>query len=474
MAKAADKKDVQKVPFENHGKLQKKSIDNILMNETSTFITVSALTFAIKNQLESNFVGLTVQGEISNAKLHSSGHFYFDLKDSEAKISAVMFRPDSQQLRRPPKEGDQVIVKGSISVYPPHGKYQMIVRSLEYQGIGELLLKFEMLKKKLQALGWFDQERKKKLPQFPKTIGVVTSPTGAVIQDIIQVLKRRCYGFHLVLYPVRVQGEGAPFEIAQAISEFNRYQLADVLIIGRGGGSLEDLWAFNEAVVVKAIFESEIPTISAVGHETDVTLADFVADIRAPTPSAAAEIVSTETETQIAFLKKIEKSLAYCLQHQLKRYQRDLLSFKRHPLLASPYSVLAAPMQKLDDLKERLDEKIKNEIFKLRETLTGRSREVKALKPTAQLELFKTKLHQLEKRLNETSGATLNLKNQKLKEIKEKLVSLDPKNVLKRGYSILFAEKEGSVIVSAQTLIHGQKLRALLSDGEARLTVNHE
>lgn len=444
------------------------------MDEPSTFITVSELTFAIKNQLESRFGGLTVQGEVSNAKLHSSGHLYFDLKDREAKISAVMFRPQSQQLKRPPKEGDQVVVKGSISVYPPHGKYQMIIRSLEYQGIGELLLKFEILKKKLLERGWFDQERKKPLPKFPKRIGVVTSPTGAVIQDIIHILRRRFSGFHLLLYPVRVQGPEAPSEIARAIVDFNRYQLADVLIVGRGGGSLEDLWAFNEEIVAKAIFDSQIPIISAVGHETDVTLADFVADIRAPTPSAAAEIVSAEKSLYLEFLNRAEKNLAYALSHHLKRYQTHLSSYKRHPLFATPYALLAAPMQRLDDIKERLDEKIRNEILRKKYILGARQREASALKPTAQLALCRTKLHHLEKRLNDTNQAALKMKSQKLKEIGDRLVAVDPKNVLKRGYSILFAEKEGSVIVSTQTLTPGKKLRALLSDGEAKLTVNHE
>ena len=203
-----------------------------------------------------------------------------------------------------------MIVKGALSVYPPHGKYQMLVRSLSYMGMGELLLKLEALKKKLQALGWFDKEHKKPLPKFPRTIGVVTSPTGAVIKDIIQVLSRRASGFQLILNPVRVQGAEAPFEIAQAIAEFNRHQLADVLIVGRGGGSLEDLWAFNEEVVAKAIFESTIPIVSAVGHESDVTLADFVADVRAPTPSAAAEIVSAERPTIWSCLSKRKKASA--------------------------------------------------------------------------------------------------------------------------------------------------------------------
>jgi exodeoxyribonuclease VII large subunit len=442
------------------------------MSESSTYITVSELTFAIKNQLESRFSTLNLQGEISNAKLHSSGHLYFDLKDAGAKISAVCFKPHYQQLSRPPKEGDQVIVKGSLSVYPPHGKYQLIVRQIQYLGIGELLLKLEALKKKLQALGWFDKEKKKPLPKFARTIGVVTSPTGAVIRDIIHVLKRRFSGFHLILNPVRVQGVEAVFEIAKAIEEFNKYQLADVLIVCRGGGSLEDLWAFNEELVAKAIFESKIPIVSAVGHETDTTIADFVADVRAPTPSAAAEIVSAEKAHHLNVLIKTQKNLSIALSHQLARVRTQLKSYERSPLFATPFTLLAEPMQKLDEIKSKLDTKIREGVLKRQFLLSARKKQAGALKPTSLLTSYKLKMHQLERRLNDRFSHTLEMKKLTLREVMQKLRSVDPKNVLKRGYAILFAEKEGSVIVSTQQLTPGQNLRAQIFDGEASVTVN--
>lgn len=442
------------------------------MSETSTFITVSELTSAIKNQLETRFGGLTVQGEMSNAKLHSSGHLYFDLKDAGAKISAVMFRTQYQQVKRPPKEGDQVIVKGDLSVYPPHGKYQMIIRSLDYMGIGELLLKLEALKKKLQGLGWFDREKKKPLPKFPRTIGIVTSPTGAVIRDIIHVLSRRSSGFHLILNPVHVQGTEAPHEIVQAIEDFNRYHLADVLIVGRGGGSLEDLWAFNDEKVAQAIFESQIPIISAVGHETDVTIADFVADVRAPTPSAAAEIVTAEKAHHLEFLHKAGKNLTSLLSHQLKQVRTHLGSYERHPLFATSYALLAGQMQKLDELKGKVDEKMRKDLLKKYYLLAGRQKQAAALKPTVQLSLCRAKLDLFEKRALESTYNALNMKKQKLKGVVERLRAVDPKNVLKRGYSILFSEKEGSVIVSTHTTTSGQHVRALLSDGTLNLTVD--
>ncbi len=442
------------------------------MGETSTYITVSELTFAIKNRLESDFAGLTVQGEITNAKLHSSGHLYFDLKDKEAKVSAIMFRAHYLQLSRPPKEGDQVIVKGGLSVYAPHGKYQLIVRSLEYAGIGQMLLQLEALKKKLLALGWFDKDKKQPLPQFPRTIGVVTSPTGAVIRDIIHVLSRRVSGFHLVLNPVRVQGPEAPLEIAKAIEDFNKYQLADVLIVGRGGGSLEDLFAFNDERVAKAIFESKIPIISAVGHETDVTIADFVADIRAPTPSAAAEIVLQETALYLEQLTRAKKNINFALNHQIKRVRTQIKNFELHPLLATPYALLAVPLQKLDDLKAKLETKARENLLKKRFLLTARQKQAVALKPTVQLQHSKVKLLQIEKRLLNIAQNTIQVKKLKLNEIVKRLKSVDPKNVLKRGYSIIFHEKESSVIVSAHAVKTGENVRALLSDGEIKLTVN--
>lgn len=439
---------------------------------STTVISVSQLTAAIKNQLESHFVALTVQGEISNCIHHSSGHLYFDLKDAHAKIPAVLFRANLSHLPRPLKEGDLVVVKGALSVYPPHGKYQLLVKSLEYAGVGELLIKLEALKQKLKEQGWFDPSKKKPLPAFPKRIGVVTSPTGAVIRDIITVLSRRCSGFQLILNPVRVQGAEAPGEIVQAIEQFNRYQLADVLIVGRGGGSLEDLWAFNDERVAKAIFESKIPIISAVGHETDVTISDFVADLRAPTPSAAAEIVSKEKARHLEFLSKMERSIALTFSHLLKRWRAELDGIARHPLFSTSYALIAGPVQQLDEIKGQLERTIRQELFKKRLSLNALKKEASALKPTVKLKHFREKLNQWSQALDQSEINFLKTKKQHLKEMIRALKALDPKNVLKRGYSILFALNERSVIVSAQELSPGKKVKALLSDGEAHLTVD--
>lgn len=441
------------------------------MCATSTVITVTQLTAAIKNQLESRFVNITVQGEMSNCKLHSSGHLYFDLKDAGAKVPAVLFRANQSKLSRLPKEGDHVIVSGALSVYPPHGKYQIIARSIDYQGVGELLMRLEMLKKKLHERGWFEADTKQPLPKFPRRIGVVTSPTGAVIRDIIHVLSRRYAGFQLILNPVRVQGQEAAYEIAQAIEHMNAHHLCDVMIVGRGGGSLEDLWPFNEEIVAKAIFDSQIPIVSAVGHETDVTIADFVADVRAPTPSAAAEIVTQEKQQHLTFLTNMKGHLSHALKHQTKRYRATLKGYTRHPLFSSAYPLLAAPMQRLDECKTRLNNLMHQGLLKKRYLLDGRKNALHALKPTNQLTLCCTTLSHHVTQLNRSIQNRLNAHKQGLKEIIQQLAALDPKNVLKRGYSILFSLNEGSVIVSSQDLIPGQKLEALLSDGKALLRV---
>jgi len=294
---------------------------NAAMNKESSLplLTVSQLTNAIKMSLESMFPSIYLQGEITNFKVQTSGHLYFSLKDANAQIAAVMFAREASYLKTMPKAGDQVVIKGEINVYPPKGNYQLLVRELSFVGLGELLQRLEQLKVKLHQMGWFKAARKKPLPRYPKRIGVITSPTGAVIQDIINVLSRRFSGFSLLLNPVKVQGEGAAKEIAQAIEQFNRYQLVDVMIVGRGGGSLEDLWAFNEEIVAEAIYNSQIPIISAVGHETDHCIADYVADVRAPTPSAAAEIVIAEKAQQIEQLSLIKKRMQQTLIHLINQ-----------------------------------------------------------------------------------------------------------------------------------------------------------
>lgn len=459
-------------------------------------LSVSALTHAIKKNLESQFSAVAVKGEISNLKEQTSGHYYFTLKDSEAQISAVLFRGNARELSRPLKQGDQVAIRGEVNVYPPRGAYQLIVRKLEYLGVGELLLQLHTLKAKLEKQGWFEAKHKKPLPKFPKTIGVITSATGSVIQDILHVLSRRFSGFHLILNPVKVQGEGAAEEIAKAIEAFNRYPLADVLIVGRGGGSLEDLWAFNEERVASAIYHSRIPIISAVGHETDFSIADLVADVRAPTPSAAAEIATLEAVQQLQFLTQSKQRLRATVLTLLEHHRKQLHHFKRHPTLSAPLTLLEPHQQRLDHLCSDIDLCIKHSLQEKQMRLFTFQKQIASLKPSEQVAALKQKLTtlsnaltasvrqhvsgwkkafdptSLQKELHQSLYNQIKQRKERLQQLTSHLSSIDPKNLLTKGYCILFQEKKGSIILSTADLEVQDKVRLQLQDGNVLLTVN--
>lgn len=435
-------------------------------------LTVSQLTKAVKQSLESIFPSVWLQGEVSNFKKHSSGHLYFSIKDSGAQIAAVMFRGSALGLKILPKDGDQVTVFGSINVFPPSGKYQISIQSLKLSGIGELLLRLEELKRELHKRGWFSSERKKALPKFPKRIGVVTSPTGAAIQDILNILTRRFSGFQLLLYPVRVQGDTASKEIAQAIEELNKHQLVDVMIVGRGGGSIEDLWAFNEEIVAKAIFESTIPIIGAVGHETDHSIAEYVADVRAPTPSAAAEIVCAEKVQQLKFLEQAEIRLTHSLKQQIRHYRQRFDTLLRAPMIRNPYTLLGPWMQKLDNERQLIDQTIQQKLEQTRVALTSRQILLSSLNPTTKIEFFRQRIKTLSDQLDHRVMQSLKQKKERLSRVVTSLEAIDPKNLLKKGYSILFSEKEGSVITKTRSLKTGDHIKILVSDGEVLSTIN--
>ncbi|MCB1111058.1 MAG: exodeoxyribonuclease VII large subunit [Chlamydiales bacterium] len=435
-------------------------------------LSVSQLTQAIKLSLESTFPLIWVQGEVSNFKKQSSGHMYFSIKDDQAQISAIMFRGDAMKLKAPPKDGDQVIVRGELNVYPPSGKYQVLVRELRLAGIGELLLRLEELKKEIYKRGWFKPEHKKAIPRFPKRIGVVTSPTGAAIQDILNVLTRRFSGFHLILNPVRVQGSEAAGEIAKAIKQFNDHDLVDVIIVGRGGGSIEDLWAFNEEIVAEAVFQSRIPIICAVGHETDHCIAEYVADVRAPTPSAAAEMVIAEKESQIDKLRQLDRRLQQTIRHQLRHCRQQLTSIAKQPMLASPYAVLGIWMQRLDDIKHRTDVSMQQFLQQKKLVLKGHQQHIQALNPITLIRQYGIKLEQYRRLILQSWKQKHAERQQKLLSLTKTLQAIDPKTLLSRGYSIAFSEKDGSVISSIHQLRLNDEIRIMLSDGEAKSTVN--
>lgn len=382
--------------------------------------TVSELTEIIKLEIESSFPLVWVEGEISNFRRHPSGHLYFTLKDEKAQLRAVMFRSEARQVAFEIKDGLKVICRGRLTVYEPRGEYQIVVEIMEPKGKGALQLAFEQLKEKLKAEGLFDPQHKKKLPLFPKKIGIVTSPRGAAIVDILRILERRFARLHVLIYPVRVQGEGAADEIVEGIEYLSRQPDIDVIIVGRGGGSIEDLWAFNEEKVARAIFRSPIPIISAVGHEVDFTIADFVADVRASTPSAAAELVIEKEEAIIQRLNSLEKSLFRSIELGLQRRWNEVHRLAENRVFQGFRLWLRHQAQWIDELEERAREAIRAQIRQMAQN---------RLKVALLFEKLK---------------AEVKRDFQERKSLWEKLASklhaLSPLNILERGYTLCWTD----------------------------------
>ncbi len=417
--------------------------------ETRKVLSVWELTSDIKRLLEKSVGAVWVSGEITNLRAQSSGHVYFTLKDVAAQVSCVLFRSSAAQ-RELLGDGKKVLLHGDVTVYEARGQYQLIVREIEAQGIGALQIQFEKLKQKLAAEGLFAQERKRPLPRFPQRIGLVTSPTGAAIRDVLHVIQRRNPALEIILAPARVQGDGAAKEIAEAIRTLNELGSLDLILITRGGGSLEDLWAFNEEPVARAIFESQLPVVSAVGHEIDFTIADFVADFRAATPSAAAEII---TEGVFASREFVTDAPFRLQQLARRKIDREIENFDS---LASRFERLH-PRRKLDDALQRLDDLQSGLLRGLKTAARSRGLLLHNLagrflraKPSLALKQRRENLRQLEKRLN----------------------SLGPEQVLARGYSITTDATSGKVLRDAAKVKAGQKLKTRLAEGEVTSTVN--
>lgn len=412
---------------------------------------------------------ISVRGEVTNLRHQASGHLYFTLKDEGSQISAVIFKGVAQTLTRLPKQGDEIIVKGQISLYAPRGTYQILIRSVEYAGVGDLLMQFHKLKEKLDKEGLFAPAHKKALPAFPKTIGIITSPTGSVIQDILRVIERRHAGVRLILNPVRVQGKGSELEIAKAIGEMNAHNLADVLIVGRGGGSIEDLWPFNEECVARAVFASKTPIISAVGHETDISICDHVADVRAPTPSAAAEIAVREKGAQLERLQEIKIRLQTIIGSQIKHQRALLYRFASHPLFTTPSALLATRLQKVDEMTTLLDRGLATSIQTKKVHIDTFKKQLSTLKPSQKITSAKEKLQTFIKQIEESMVYKLQMRREKLHGLTSHLSAIDPKNVLKKGYCIPFSENSSSVILSSKTVESGTRLSLQFHDGKIKV-----
>lgn len=458
--------------------------------------TVSQISDAIKKTLEGSFSSLQIRGEISNLRLQSSGHYYFTLKDENSQLSCALFRGDAMRLKTQIKDGDQIVASGSLSVFSPKGTYQLIVKEITHQGLGDLLAKLEALKQKFKNMGYFDPSLKKPLPRFPKSIGVVTSPTGAVIQDIIQTLSRRHKGFKLLLVPTKVQGEGAAKEISMAIDFLNRHNLCDVMIVGRGGGSLEDLFCFNDEKVVESIHRSHIPVISAVGHETDFTLCDFVADVRAPTPTAAAEMVLFDISEFMNQIHARQDAIAKLFSRKISQEKRLVEQIKKRPELASPSVLLQGFYYAVDKAQSRLSQIAHLLIEKNRSILNAKKMKLVSLSPENQLQERKAKLNEIAASLNFSmnkakDSSDFRLKNlksnllpkfesllkdkkQKLDLISKLLFSINPENVLNKGYAILQSVDEKQVFTSIYDLDESKDVRLKMKDGSCIIKIKQK
>jgi exodeoxyribonuclease VII large subunit len=439
--------------------------------ETNKVWTVSEINRAARETLEGTFGQVWVEGEISNFRLYPSGHAYFSLKDEEGQLAAAIFRYATRDIKFEVKDGLAVIALGELTVYEKRGQYQLVAEKLEPKGKGALQLAFEQLKEKLRKEGLFEEERKQPLPSLPRRVGVVTSPRGAAVRDIINVLTRRFAGIGILLNPVRVQGEGAAREIAAAIGEFNRMEGIDVLIVGRGGGSMEDLWAFNEEVVARAIAASKIPVISAVGHEIDYTIADFVADLRAPTPSAAAELVVESRENLASAAEGLKRHLVAAGSLALERARHRLEALALRRMTGDARRRLRELSQLADDLAAGLREGIAELLESRRRLLAGLRETLSHLSPRARHALHREGLRHSRARLETAVRSSLEAGRQRSRQLAATLEALSPLAVLARGYSICRRLPALEVVKDAGKVPAGEDVTVKLHRGELHCRV---
>ena len=433
--------------------------------------SVTELTARLRTLLESSFAEVWVEGELSNCRLWNTGHLYFTLKDAHAQIKGVMFRTALQRLRFTPKDGLRVVARGRVSVYDPKGEYQIVCEHLEPAGLGALQLAFDQLKERLAKEGLFDDARKRALPALPRKIGIVTSLDGAAVRDIIRVLRRRYPNAHLIIRPTRVQGEGAAMDVARAVTAIGRLPDVDVVIVARGGGSIEDLWAFNEEVVARAIAGCPVPTISGVGHETDVTIADFVADVRASTPSAAAELVVARKDEFTGRIDRLGERLSATVQHRLRRFDTRLHQLDAQPGFAAYPGRLAMRGRQVVELTHDLQ-------GASRQAVAGRRRQVDALGRTLErldlrrrLAMVRTRLVAAEGALTTAEGRRRQRAGLRLATLTAQLDSMSPLGVLARGYAVCWNADRTAVVRDAAALRVGDAVRVTLPRGEVRCNV---
>ena len=435
------------------------------------YLSVTTLTKYLKMKFDKDpyLERVYLTGQVSNFRKRPT-HQYFSLKDDHAVIQATIWSGIYQKLGFDLEEGMKINVIGRVQVYEPSGSYSIIIEKAEPDGVGALAIQFEQLKKKLTEEGLFQERFKQALPQFAKRIGVVTSRSGAVIRDIITTVSRRFPGVDILLYPTKVQGDGAAEEIARNIARANQREDLDVLIIGRGGGSIEDLWAFNEEIVVRAIFESRLPIISSVGHETDVTLADFVADRRAATPTAAAELATPVTKLDVlTHLQNQEKRMATAVQNVLSRKKEALKKCSQSVIFRQPERLYDGYLQRLDQLQLRLKQSLRTRISDNKQLVQARTHQLVQLSPVTKIQRYQDRLGQLDKLLRGQMALVYDAKVAEVKRLSEALLMLDTSRIVARGYAIV--KKEESVIDSVESLKKKDQVTLLMRDGQVELEV---
>ena len=435
------------------------------------YLSVTTLTKYLKMKFDKDpyLERVYLTGQVSNFRKRPT-HQYFSLKDDRAVIQATIWSGIYQKLGFDLEEGMKINVVGRVQVYEPSGSYSIIIEKAEPDGVGALALQFEQLKKKLSEEGLFQDRFKQAIPQFAKKIGVVTSRSGAVIQDIITTVSRRFPGVEIVLYPTKVQGEGAAEEIARNIARANEREDLDVLIIGRGGGSIEDLWAFNEEIVVRSIFESRLPIISSVGHETDVTLSDFVADKRAATPTAAAELATPVTKLDLlTYLKNQERRMATAVQNTLSKKEKALKVLSQSVIFRQPERLYDGYLQRLDQLQLRLKQSVNSELVRQEQRVLELVHRLEHLSPINKVHRYQDRLLQFEKLLRSQMAVVYDAKVAEVKRLSEALLMLDTSRIVARGYAIV--KKEDAVVSSAKDLKKTDQVTLMMRDGQVELEV---
>jgi exodeoxyribonuclease VII large subunit len=442
---------------------KESNVESQSVSQDAKVYQVSQLTRDIKAIMEAAFDSIWVEGEISNFRTVASGHSYFILKDAKSQVRCVLFKGHRAGIKFQPEDGDQVLLFGRITVYDARGEYQIVTESMEPRGLGALQKAYEQLKIKLEKEGLFDEEKKKPLPEFPWKIGVVTSSTGAAVRDILNIVRRRNPKVSVLLYPAKVQGEGAAKEISQGIQELNERKDIEVIIIGRGGGSLEDLWAFNEEEVARAISSSRIPIVSAVGHEIDFTIADFAADLRAPTPSAAVELTVPILEDTLREIGSLNEALINSLEKKLKDYFDLLKRLMDRRFFHQPKEIFNPQIQRIDELHSRLLRGLEQNLLTHQQRFQDKIHRLFQASPKKNTPHMKENLSMLEKRMQHIIQSNLLLRKERFEGILKNLNAFNPLSILERGYSI--CSKDEKSLKSIEGINPGDLINVKLAQG---------